>query len=239
MFLELSRQTEADAKERTLLGALQKFIKEHKLEELPILEEANKRMAQLEQQSAERKRAVSAAAAAAREVSKNIQKQQLLQSAKRPKLPENVVQGSLGQNIGSVETLGQQLMSRQIIHSAGVANQYQVASSQNILPAFTQSPQLVAGSQHLVGIQNQALLAPSIQTRLGGLADYYGLASTRSYRPDSPAPRPSVPNVPSAYTSSRSKLYSADPLAAVSRASDKKGSSYNYSLSNMSTYNHR
>lgn len=222
MFVELSWQNEGDGKGRTLLGTLQKFIKEQKLEELPIPEEANKRMAQLEQQSAERKRAVSAAAAAAHEVSKNNQKQQqrqqqqLLQSAKRPKLPENVVQGSLGQNIRSVETLSQQLMSRQSIHSAGVANQYQVASSHNILPAITQSPQLVAGSQRPVGIQNQALLAPSIQTRLGGLADYYGLASTRSYRLDSPAPGPSVPNVPNAHKSSRSKLYSADPLAAVS-----------------------
>lgn len=120
-----------------MLGTLQKFIKEQKLEELPILEEANKRMAQLEQQSAERKRAVSAAAAVAREVSKNNQKQQqrqrqqLLQSAKRPKLPENVVQSSLGQNIRSVEPLSQQLMTRQSIRTAGVPNQYQVASSQN------------------------------------------------------------------------------------------------------------
>jgi hypothetical protein len=48
-------QDAGDAKERTQLGALQKFIKEQKLEELPILAEANNRMTQLDRQSAERK----------------------------------------------------------------------------------------------------------------------------------------------------------------------------------------
>ncbi|KAL6645654.1 hypothetical protein ACP70R_017262 [Stipagrostis hirtigluma subsp. patula] len=73
-------QNAADAKERMLLGTLQKFIKERKLEELPILEEANKRREQLEQQNAERKRIAAAAAAAAQKISEDIQKQQELQS---------------------------------------------------------------------------------------------------------------------------------------------------------------
>ncbi|XP_047089722.1 FRIGIDA-like protein 4a [Lolium rigidum] len=235
-----SSQDAGDAKERTLLGALQKFIKEQKLEELPILEEANNRMTQLDQQSAERKRAASiaaaaaaaqevskkraanAAAAAAHEVSKNI-----LDSNKRRKLPVNVAQGSLGQSTRSVDTLSQQLMSRQSIPTVGVPNQYQVASSHNILAGITHNPLLPAGNQRPVGIQNQALVAPSVQTQYSGVADFYNLASIR----------PSGLNVPSATTSSRSKLYSEDPLASVSRASDKKGSSYSYSLSNMSKYN--
>uniref|UniRef100_A0ACD5XIB9 Uncharacterized protein n=1 Tax=Avena sativa TaxID=4498 RepID=A0ACD5XIB9_AVESA len=235
-----SSQAAGDAKERTLLGALQKFIKEQKLEELPILEEANNRMTQLDLQSAERKRAASiaaaaaaahevskkraasAAAAAAHEVSKNI-----LDSSKRRQLPVNVVQGSSGQNTRSVETSSQQLMSRQSIPTVGVPNQYQVASSHNILAGITHNPLFPAGNQRPAGIQNQALLAPSVQTQYSGVADFYNLASIR----------PSGLNVPGASTSSRSKLYSEDPLASVSRASDKKGSSYSYSLSNMSNYN--
>jgi hypothetical protein len=234
-------QDAGDAKERTQLGALQKFIKEQKLEELPILAEANNRMTQLDLQSAERKRAASiaaaaaaaqeaskkraasAAAAVAHEVSKNI-----LDSNKRRQLPVNVVHGSLGQNTRSVETLSQQVMSKQSIPAAvGVPNQYQAASSYNILAGVTHNPLLPAGNQRPIGIQNQALVAPSVQTQYSGVADFYNLASIR----------PSGLNVPSASTSSRSKLYSEDPLASMSRASDKKGSSYTYSLSNMSKYN--
>uniref|UniRef100_A0ACD5WXA3 Uncharacterized protein n=1 Tax=Avena sativa TaxID=4498 RepID=A0ACD5WXA3_AVESA len=235
-----SSQDAGDAKERTLLGALQKFIKGQKLEELPILEEASNRMAQLDLQSAERKRAASiaaaaaaahevskkraasAAAAAAHEVSKNI-----LDSRKRRQLPANVVQGSSGQNTRSVETPSQQLISRQSIPTVGVPNQYQVASSHNILAGITHNPLFPAGNQRPAGTQNQALVAPSVQTQYSGVADFYNLSSIR----------PSGLNVPSASTSSRSKLYSEDPLASVSRASDKKGSSYSYSLSNMSNYN--
>ncbi|CAM0871767.1 unnamed protein product [Alopecurus aequalis] len=233
-------QDAGDAKERMLLGVLRKFIKEQKLEQLPILEEANNRMAQLDQQSAERKRATSiaaaaaaaqenskkraasAAAAVAHEVSKNI-----LDSSKRLKLPGNSVQSSLGHNIRSVDKLSQQLMSTQSIPTVGVPNQYQVASSHNILPGVAHNPLLPAGNQRPVGIQNQALAAPSVQTQYSGVADFYNLASIR----------PGGFNVPSASTSSRSKLYSEDPLASVSRASDKKDSSYSYSLSSMSKYN--
>ncbi|KAM3230459.1 hypothetical protein ACQJBY_060940 [Aegilops geniculata] len=216
-------QDAGDAKERTLLGALQKFIKEHKLEELPILEEANNRMTLLDLQSAERKRAANAAAAAAREVSKNI-----LDSRKRPQLPESAVQGSLGQNTRPVGTSSQELMSRQSFPAAGVANKYQAVSSHNIVPATAHNPLLSAGNQRPIGIQNQTLVASSVQTQYsGGVADFYNLASIR----------PGVLSVPGASASSRSKLYSEDPLAYVSRASDTKGSSYSYSLSNMSKYN--
>ncbi|XP_062210202.1 inactive FRIGIDA-like protein 2 [Phragmites australis] len=236
----LASHNAADAKERMLLGTLQKFIKEQNLEELPILEEANKRMAQLEQQKAERKRAAAAATAAAQKVSKNIEQQQkqlqqLMQPAKRPK-PENVVQGSSGQNIHSAGTRSQQITPRQSIHAAGVPNQYQASLTQNALPATTQILQLDAGSHRPVGIQSQVPVVPVVPTRYGGLADYYGVTSSRPYRSGSLATGPSALNVPSARASSRSKLYSEDPLAVVSRSSDKKGSSYSYSLSNMSTY---
>uniref|UniRef100_A0A453IRW4 FRIGIDA-like protein n=1 Tax=Aegilops tauschii subsp. strangulata TaxID=200361 RepID=A0A453IRW4_AEGTS len=217
------RQDAGDAKERTLLGALQKFIKEHKLEELPILEEANNRMTLLDLQSAERKRAANAAAAAAREVSKNI-----LDSRKRPQLPESAVQGSLGQNTRPVGTSSQELMLRQSFPTVGVANKYQAVSSHNIVPATAPNPLLSSGNQRPIGIQNQTLAASSVQAQYsGGVADFYNLASIR----------PGGLSVPGASASSRSKLYSEDPLAYVSRASDKKGSSYSYSLSNMSKYN--
>ncbi|XP_044982619.1 FRIGIDA-like protein 3 [Hordeum vulgare subsp. vulgare] len=215
-------QDAGDAKERTLLGALQKFIKEHNLEELPISEEANNRMTQLDLQSAERKRAANAAAAAAREVSKNI-----LDFRKRPQLAENAVQGSLGQNIRPVGTLGQQLMLRQNIPAVGVANKYQAVSSHSVLPAIAHNPLLPAGNQRPTGIQTQTLAASSVQAQYSGVADFYNLASIR----------PGGLSVPGGSTSSRSKLYSEDPLVYVSRASDKKGSSYSYSLSNMSKYN--
>ncbi|TVU48083.1 hypothetical protein EJB05_07706 [Eragrostis curvula] len=215
-------QNAADAKERTLLGTLQKFIKEHNLEELPILEEANKRLAQLEQQNAERKRAAAAAAAAAQKVSENIQQQQklqqLMQPAKRPK-PDNVVRASSGQSI----------------HTAGGPNQYQTALTQNVVPAVAQIPQLLVGSHRPIGTNSQAPVVPA-RTQYGGLADFYGVTASRAYGSGSLAPGPSAQNVQNARTSSRSKLYSGDPLAAVSRSSDKKGSSYSYSLSNMSTY---
>ncbi|KAL6867679.1 hypothetical protein ACP4OV_015703 [Aristida adscensionis] len=230
-------QNEADAKERTLLGALQKFIKEQKLEELPILDEANKRMAQLEQQNAERKQAAAFAAAAAEKISKNIQQQQelqlLMQSAKRPHLG-NVVQGSSSQSIHSVVTPSQQFKPKQSIHTAGLPNQYQPSSTKNALPAITQTSQLVAGSHRPVGIHSQVPVAPLVHTQYGASANYYGVASSRPYGFGSLGS--SALNVPSARTSSRSKLYSEDPLAAVSGSSDKKGSSYSYSLSNMSTY---
>ncbi|EEC74673.1 hypothetical protein OsI_10355 [Oryza sativa Indica Group] len=225
-------QTEADAKERMLLGVLQKFIKDQKLEELPILEIVKQRLAHLEKKSVERKRAASAAIEAAHEVSKKIQKQekqqQQVQSAIPSRVPGKAAQNSLSQNIHSVDSLSRPLMSSQSMGISGVLNLYQAASSQNIIPAISPSPL----SQHPVGIKNQTLNTPPVQTRYGGLADYYGLSSGRP-RPDSVSPGSSVT---SAHTSSRSKLYSADPLAAVSRASDKKGSSYNYSLSSMSTY---
>ncbi|KAL6648650.1 hypothetical protein ACP70R_012874 [Stipagrostis hirtigluma subsp. patula] len=225
-------QNAADAKERMLLGTLQKFIKERKLEELPILEEANKRREQLEQQNAERKRIAAAAAAAAQKVSEDIQKQQELQKlmlpAKRPH-SENVVQGSSGLNTRSAGTPGQQFTPRQSTHAAGVSSRYQAALTQNVLPAITQISQVVAGSHCPVGISSQVPAAPVVRTQYGGLADYYGVKSSRPYGSGSPAPGSS------ACTSSRSKLYSEDPLAAVSRPSDKKGS-YSYSLSNMSTY---
>jgi hypothetical protein len=139
----------------------------------------------------------------------------------------NVGHGSLGQNTRLVETVSQQAMSRQSIPTVGVPNQNQVASSYNILAGITHNPLLPAGNQRPIGIQIQALVAPSVQTQYSGVADFYNLASIR----------PSGLNVPSASTSSRSKLYSEDPLASMSRASDKKGSSYSYSLSNMSKYN--
>ncbi|KAF0911173.1 hypothetical protein E2562_007951 [Oryza meyeriana var. granulata] len=230
-------QTEADAKERMLLGVLQKFIKNQKLEELPILEVVNKRLAQLEKKNAERKRAASAATASALEVSKKIQKQEKLQqqvqSAMQSRVSGKAVQNSLSQNIHSVDSFSRSFMSSPSMGMAGLSNLYQAASSQNILPAISPSLELVTGSQLPVGIKNQTLNAPSGLIRYGGLAEYYGLSSGRP-SPDSLAPGPSVP---SAHTSYRSKLYSADPLAVVSRASDKKGSSYNYSLSSMSTYN--
>ncbi|GJN30557.1 hypothetical protein PR202_gb18870 [Eleusine coracana subsp. coracana] len=214
-------QNAADAKERTLLGTLQKFIKEHNLDELPVLEEANKRMAELERQSAERKRAAAAAIAAAKKVSENIQQQQKLQQlmlpAKRPKR-DNVVQGSLGQSI----------------HPAEGLNQHQTALAQK--PAVAQIPQLLVTSHHPVGTHSQVSVAPVVRTMYGGLADFYGVTPSRPYGSGSLAPGPSAQNVPGAGTSSRSKLYSRDPLKAVSRSSDKKGSSYSYSLSSMSTY---
>lgn len=222
---------------------MQKFIKEQKLEELPIFEEANKRMAHLDHQSAERKRTAAAAAAAAQKVSKNIEEQQkkiqeLMQPAKRPR-PENVVQGSLGQNVNSAGTSTQQFKPPQsIINKAGVSNQYQAALTQNVLPAITQISQLVAGSHRPVGIQNQAL-AVLPQYGSGSLGNYYGMTSTGPYRSSTLAPGPGALNGPSVQASSRSKLYSGDPLAAVSRSSDKKGSSYNYSLSSMSTYDRK
>jgi hypothetical protein len=220
---------------------LQKFIKEQKLEELPIFEEANKRMAHLDQQSAERKRTAAAAAAAARKVSKNIEEQQkriqeLMQPAKRPR-SENLVKGSSGQNVNFAGTSTQQFKPQQSIHKAGVSNQYQVALTQNVLPAIAQISQLVAGSHRPVGIPNQALAVPPQYG--SGSANYYGVTSTGPYRPITLPPGPGALNHPSAQASSRSRLYSGDPLAAVSRSSDKKGSSYKYSLSSMSTYDHK
>ncbi|CAD6209983.1 unnamed protein product [Miscanthus lutarioriparius] len=191
---DLATQTAADAKERTLLGTLQKFIKEQKLEELPIFEEANKRMAHLDQQSAERKELLQRRAAAAQKPQQSILK-------------------------------------------VGVSNPYQAALTQNVLPAITKISQVVAGSHRPVGIQNQALAVPP-QYGSGSLANYYGVTSTGPYRSNTLAPGPGALNGPSAQASSRSKLYSGDPLAAVSRSSDKKGSSYKYSLSSMSTYDH-
>ena len=231
-------QNAADEKERTLLGILQKFIKEHKLEELPIFEEANKRVAQLEQQSAERKRAAAAAVAAAQQVSKSIEQQQkiqqLMQPAKRSKV-DNVVLVSSGQNVHSAGTPSQQFTPRQSIHTAVAPNQYQTALKPNILPAINQISQVVTWNHHPVGIQSQVPVAPGVPTQYGGLADYEA-TSSRPYRFSTLAPGPSALNVPSGRASSRSRLYSGDPLAAVSRSSGKKGSSYNYSLSNMSTY---
>jgi len=232
-------QNAADEKERTLLGILQKFIKEHKLEELPIFEEANKRVAQLEQQSAERKRAAAAAVAAAQQVSKSIEQQQkiqqLMQPAKRSKV-DNVVLVSSGQNVHSAGTPSQQFTPRQSIHTAVAPNQYQTALKPNILPAINQISQVVTWNHHPVGIQSQVPVAPGVPTQYGGLADYEA-TSSRPYRSSTLAPGPSALNVPSGRASSRSRLYSGDPLAAVSRSSSgKKGSSYNYSLSNMSTY---
>ncbi|CAL4913052.1 unnamed protein product [Urochloa decumbens] len=221
-------QNAADAKERTLLGTLQKFIKEQKLEELPILEEANKRLAQLEQLSAERKRAAAAAVAAAQQVSKNIEQQQqkiqqLMQPAKRSKV-DNVVQGSSSQNV-----------PRQSIHAALVPNQYQAGLNQNMLPVITQMSQVVTRNHSPVGMQNQVPVALAVPTPYGGLANYE-VTSSRPYRSSTLASVPNALNVPSGHALSRSNLYSGDPLAAVSRSSSKKGSSYNYSLSNMSTY---
>ncbi|RLN16355.1 FRIGIDA-like protein 4a isoform X2 [Panicum miliaceum] len=230
-------QNAADAKERTLLGTLQKVIKEHKLEELPILEEANKRTAQLEQQSAERERAAAAAVAAAQQVSKNIEEQQkiqqLMQPAKRSKV-DNVVLGSSGQNVHSAGTPSQQFIPRQSIHTAVAPNQYQAALNTNALPAITQISQVVTGNHRPIGIQSQVPVAPAVPTQYGG--PDYEVTSSRPYRSSTLAPGPSALNVPSGRASTRSKLYSGDPLAAVSRSSGKKGSSYNYSLSNMSTY---
>uniref|UniRef100_A0A0D9VQM5 FRIGIDA-like protein n=1 Tax=Leersia perrieri TaxID=77586 RepID=A0A0D9VQM5_9ORYZ len=224
-------QTEADAKERMLLGVLQKFIKDQKLEELPILEAVINRLAQLEKKSVDRKRAASAAAAATLEKQEKLQKQ--VQPALQSQVPGKAKQNSLSQNIHSVNSISQPLMSRHSMGMSGAPNLYQVASSQNVLPAISPSTGPVTGSQSPVGISNEALNASSVQVRYGSLADYYGLSSGRP-SPNSLAPRPSVP---SAQTSSRSNLYSADPLAAVPRASNKKGSSYNYSLSSMSRYN--
>nr|CAB3496813.1 unnamed protein product [Digitaria exilis] len=226
-------QNAADAKERTLLGTLQKFIKEQKLEELPILEEANKRMAQLEQLSAERKRAAAAAVAAAQQVSKDIEQQQkiqqMMQPAKRSKV-DNVLQG-LGRNVHSAGTPSQQFIPRQSIHAAVVRNQYQAALNPDVLPVITQIPRVVTGN-HPVGIQSQIPVAPAVLTQYGGLAE----CEVMPYRPGPLTPGSSALIVPSGRASSRSKLYSGDPLAAVSRSSGKKGSSYNYSLSDMSTY---
>ena len=217
---------------------MQKFIKEHKLEELPIFEEANKRVAQLEQQSAERKRAAAAAVAAAQQVSKSIEQQQkiqqLMQPAKRSKV-DNVVLVSSGQNVHSAGTPSQQFTPRQSIHTAVAPNQYQTVLIPNILPAITQISQVVTGNHGPVGIQSQVPVAPAVPTQYGGLAGYEAMSS-RPYRSSTLAPGPSALNVPSGRASSRSRLYSGDPLAAVSRSSGKKGSSYNYSLSNMSTY---
>ncbi|CAN6296164.1 unnamed protein product [Urochloa humidicola] len=231
-------QNAADAKERTLLGTLQKFIKEQKLEELPILEEANKRLAQLEQLSAERKRAAAAAVAASQQVSKNIEQQQkiqqLMQPAKRSKV-DNVVQGSSSLNGHSAGTPSQQFIPRQSIHAAGVSNQYQAALNQNILPVITHMSQVVTRNHSPVGMQSQAPVAPAVPTQYGGLANYE-VSSSRPYRSSTLASVPNALNVPNGRASSRSNLYSGDPLAAVSRSSGKKGSSYNYSLSNMSTY---
>ncbi|CAL4929568.1 unnamed protein product [Urochloa decumbens] len=231
-------QNAADAKERTLLGTLQKFIKEQKLEELPILEEANKRLAQLEQLSAERKRAAAAAVAAAQQVSKNIEQQQkiqqVMQPAKRSKV-DNVVQGSSSQNVRSAGTPSQQFIPGQSVHAAGVPNQYQAALNQNILPVITQMSQVVNRNHSPVGVQSQIPVTPAVPTQYGGLANY-GVTSSRPYRSSTLASVPNALNVPSGRASSRSNLYSGDPLAAVSRSSGKKGSSYNYSLSNMSTY---
>ncbi|RLN40433.1 FRIGIDA-like protein 4a isoform X2 [Panicum miliaceum] len=228
----------ADEKERTLLRTLQKFVKEHKLEELPISEEANKRMVQLEQQSAERKRAAAAAVAAAQQVSKNIEQQQklqqLMQPAKRSKV-DNVVLGSSGQNVHSAGTPSQQFILRQSIHTAVAPNQYQAALNPNVLPAITQISQVVTGNQRPIGIQSQVPVAHAVPTQYGGLADYEA-TSSRPYRSSTLASLPSAMNVPSGRVSSRSRLYSGDPLAANSRSSGKKGSSYNYSLSSMSTY---
>lgn len=194
-------------------------------------------MAELDQQNAERKRT----AAAAQKVSKNIEEQQqkipqLMLPAKRPR-PENAVQGSLGQNIHSVGNPTQQFRPQQSIHKAGVSNQYQPALTQNVLPAITEISHLVAGSHRPVGIQ---IKAPAVPPQYGGhsLADYYGVTSSGPYTSSTLAPGPGALNGPSAQASSRSKLYS-DPLAAVSRSSVKKGSSYNYSLSSMSTYDHK
>ncbi|KAK8446595.1 hypothetical protein SEVIR_9G511900v4 [Setaria viridis] len=231
-------QSAADSKERTLLGTLQKFIKEQKLEELPILEEANKRLAQLEQLSAERKRAAAAAVAAAQQVSKNIEQQQkilqLMQPAKRSKV-DNVVQGSSGQNVHSAGVPSQQFILRQSIHTAVAPNRYQAALNPNVLPVITPIPQVVTGNHRPVGIQSQVPVAPAVLTQYGGLADYEGMSS-RPYRSSTLVPGPSALNVPSGHSPSRSNLYSGDPLVAVSRSSGKRGSSYNYSLSNMSTY---
>ncbi|RCV46128.1 hypothetical protein SETIT_9G507700v2 [Setaria italica] len=228
----------ADSKERTLLGTLQKFIKEQKLEELPILEEANKRLAQLEQLSAERKRAAAAAVAAAQQVSKNIEQQQkilqLMQPAKRSKV-DNVVQGSSGQNVHSAVVPSQQFILRQSIHTAAAPNRYQAALNPNVLPVITPIPQVVTGNHRPVGIQSQVPVAPAVLTQYGGLADYEGMSS-RPYRSSTLVLGPSALNVPSGHSPSRSNLYSGDPLVAVSRSSGKRGSSYNYSLSNMSTY---
>ncbi|KAK3148122.1 hypothetical protein QOZ80_3BG0290970 [Eleusine coracana subsp. coracana] len=180
-------QNAADAKERTLLGTLQKFIKEHNLDELPVLEEANKRMAELERQSAERKRAAAAAIAAAKKVSENIQQQQKLQQlmlpAKRPKR-DNVVQGSLGQSI----------------HPAEGLNQHQTALAQK--PAVAQIPQLLVTSHHPVGTHSQVSVAPVVRTMYGGLADFYGVTPSRPYGSGSLAPGPSAQNVPGADTAS-------------------------------------
>ena len=231
-------QNAADEKERTLLGILQKFIKENKLEELPIFEEANKRVAHLEQQSAERKRAAAAAVAAAQQVSKSIEQQQkiqqLMQPAKRSKV-DNVVLVSSGQNVHSAVTPSQQFTPRHSIHTAVAPNQYQTALKPNILPAINQISQVVTWNHHPVGIQSQVPVASAVPTQYGGLAGYEAMSS-RPYRSSTLAPGPSALNVPSGRASSRSRLYSGDPLAAVSRSSGKKGSSYNYSLSNMSTY---
>ncbi|CAD6202462.1 unnamed protein product [Miscanthus lutarioriparius] len=178
----------ADAKERTLLGGtLQKFIKEQKLEELPIFEEANKRMAHLDQQSAERKRTAAAAAAAAQKA----------------------------RTLTQLEPLLKQFKPQQIILKVGVSNLYQAALTQNVLPAITKISQVVAGSHRPVGIQNQALAVPP-QFGSGSLANYYGVTSTGPYRSNTLAPGPGALNGPSAQASSRSKLYSGDPLAAVS-----------------------
>ncbi|CAN6301953.1 unnamed protein product [Urochloa humidicola] len=232
-------QNAADAKERTLLGTLQKFIKEQKLEELPILEEANKRLAQLEQLSAERKRAAAAAVAAAQQVSKNIEQQQqkiqqLMQPAKRSKV-DNVVQGSSSQNVHSAGTPSQQFIPRQSIHAAVVPNQYRAALNKNILPVIPQMSQVVTRNHSPVGMQSQVPFAPAVPTQYGGLANYE-VTPSRLYRSSTLASVPNALSVPSGRASSRSNLYSGDPLGAVSRSSGKKGSSYNYSLSNMSTY---
>jgi hypothetical protein len=90
-------------------------------------------MSHLDQRSAEKKR--TAAAASAQKVSKNIEEQQkkiqqLMQPAKRPR-PENVGQGSSGQNVNSTGTSTQQFKPQQSIHDAGVSNQYQAALTQN------------------------------------------------------------------------------------------------------------
>uniref|UniRef100_J3LKX1 FRIGIDA-like protein n=1 Tax=Oryza brachyantha TaxID=4533 RepID=J3LKX1_ORYBR len=181
-------QTEADAKERMLLGVLKKFVKDHKLEELPILDVVKNRLAQLEKKSAKRKRAASAAAAAAHEVSKKIQKQEKLQqevqSAMQSRVPGGkAAQNSLSQNIHSVDSFSRPLMSSSSMGMSGVSDLYQAASSQSIL--------LVTGSHHPVGIKNETLNATSVQSPHSGLAEYYGLSSGRP-RPDSLAPGPSI-----------------------------------------------
>lgn len=194
-------------------------------------------MAQLEQLSAERKRVAAAVVAAAQQVSKDIEQQQkiqqMMQPAKRSKV-DNVVQGS-GQNVHSAGTpSSQQFIPRQSIHAAAVRKQYQAALNPNVLPVITQIPQVVTGN-HPVGIQSRIPVAPAVPTQYGGLSEY-DMMSSGPYRSGTLAPGPSALNVPSGRASSRSKLYSRDSLAAVSRSSGKKGSSYNYSLSNMSTY---